>query len=221
MNRFRECRERTIYSQKQVAMILGVKPPQLSKWESGSGKPSRENCVKLAKLYNVSTDYLLGLSDDSDRAPEIQKPDQVPPKPVRPGQKEYISIPVLGSIPAGIPFEAIEDIIDWEDLAVEDTAPGKKYFGLKIKGDSMEPEYRSGDTIIVQQQVDCNSGDDCVVMVNGYDATFKRVRLQENGLTLQPLNSKYEPRFFNAKEIQDLPVRILGVVVEIRRNLRK
>lgn len=58
-------------------------------------------------------------------------------------------------------------------------------------------------------------------MINRDDATFKRVRLQENGLTLQPLNSKYEPRFFNAKEIQDLPVRILGVVVEIRRNLRK
>jgi len=64
MNRFRECREKTSYSQKQVAMILGVKPPQISKWESGAGSPSRENCVKLAKIYNVSTDYLLGLTDD-------------------------------------------------------------------------------------------------------------------------------------------------------------
>ena len=63
-NRFRECREKTEYTQKQVAIYLGVKPPQVSKWESGTGNPSRENCIKLAKLYGVSTDYLLGLSDE-------------------------------------------------------------------------------------------------------------------------------------------------------------
>lgn len=63
VNRFRECREKTPYSQKQVALIIGVKPPQLSKWERGEGI-SRQNCVKLAKLYNVSVDYLLGLTDD-------------------------------------------------------------------------------------------------------------------------------------------------------------
>lgn len=63
INRFRECREKTPYSQKQVALIIGVKPPQLSKWERGEGI-SRQNCVKLAKLYNVSVDYLLGLTDD-------------------------------------------------------------------------------------------------------------------------------------------------------------
>lgn len=64
LNRFRECREKTSYSQKQVAIILGVKPPQISKWESGTGNPSRENCIKLARLYNVSADYLLGITDD-------------------------------------------------------------------------------------------------------------------------------------------------------------
>ena len=63
-NRFKECREKTLYSQKQVALILGVKPPQISKWESGAGSPSRENCIKLAKLYNVSVDYLLGVDEE-------------------------------------------------------------------------------------------------------------------------------------------------------------
>ena len=85
----------------------------------------------------------------------------------------------------------------------------------------MEPEYRDGDTIIVQQQERCNSGDDCAVMVNGDDATFKRVRLHENGLTLQPLNTKYDPRYFTASEVESLPVRILGVVVEIRRKVKR
>ena len=129
--------------------------------------------------------------------------------------------PVPGRIPAGIPIEAIEEIEDWEDFPVSDTVQGRQYFGLKIRGDSMEPEYRDGDTIIIQQQERCNSGDDCAVMVNGDDATFKRVRLHDNGLTLQPLNSKYEPRYFSAQEVQSLPVRILGIVVEIRRKVRR
>lgn len=69
-NRFKECRERTTYSQKQVAMIIDVKPPQISKWESGVSSPSRENCIKLSKLYNVSVDYLLGNETEKEPIPE-------------------------------------------------------------------------------------------------------------------------------------------------------
>lgn len=76
-NRFRECREKTEYTQKQVAVYLGVKPPQVSKWESGTGNPSRENCIKLAKLYGVSTDYLLGLSDEQSADNETVIQDEV------------------------------------------------------------------------------------------------------------------------------------------------
>ena len=58
-----------MYSQKQVALIIGVKPPQISKWESGSAKPSRENCLKLSKLYNVSVDYLIGNEQEQKNEP--------------------------------------------------------------------------------------------------------------------------------------------------------
>ena len=64
MNRFEECRRQKGFTQKFVAITLGVKPPQISKWEKGTQSPSRENCVKLAELFGVSVDYLLGLSDD-------------------------------------------------------------------------------------------------------------------------------------------------------------
>ena len=212
MNVVKELRERHGIQQKELAIAIGVKQPTVSEWEHGKKDPSGERLEKLAIYFGVTKSVILGFDPlDSDKSTVIHAS----------SSKEYITIPVLGSIPAGIPFEAIEDILDWEDLPLEDTLPGRKYFGLRITGDSMEPEYRSGDTIIIQQQDHCNSGDDCAVMVNGDDATFKRVRLQENGLTLQPLNPKYDPRFFTAKEIQNLPVRILGIVVEIRRNLRK
>ena len=83
----------------------------------------------------------------------------------------------------------------------------------------MSPNYLDNDIIIVKKQEDCESGQDCVVAVNGYDATFKRVIKKENFIILQPLNTSYEPITYTNKEIEELPVRILGVAVEIRRSL--
>jgi len=96
---------------------------------------------------------------------------------------------------------------------------GKQFFGLKIKGDSMLPDYKDGDVVIFQKQPDCNNGDDCVVMVNGNDATFKRVFKNDNGILLQPLNpSVCEPTSYNNEEIETLPVKIIGVYEELRRK---
>lgn len=128
---------------------------------------------------------------------------------------------VYGTIPAGIPMECIEDIIDTEEISADMLRGNKEFFGLKIKGDSMEPEYLDGDTIILEKVDDCESGDDCVVMVNGNDGTFKRIFKNENGIILQPLNNKYQPMVYSNEQIENLPVRILGVVEEIRRKKRK
>ena len=98
---------------------------------------------------------------------------------------------------------------------------GKQYFGLKVKGDSMYPEYLDGDTLILLKQEDCESGEDCVVMVNGNDGTFKRVFKNENGIILQPLNNSYQPMIYTNEQIENLPVRIIGVVDEIRRKKRR
>ena len=128
---------------------------------------------------------------------------------------------VYGTIPAGIPMECIEDIIDTEEISTEMLKGGKQYFGLKIKGDSMEPDYLDGDIIIFQKQDDCENGDDCVVMVNGNDGTFKRIFKSKSGIRLQPLNNKYEPLIFSNKEIEQLPVKILGVFEELRRKKKR
>lgn len=210
---FKQIRKEKHLTQKEVADALGVTHATISNWERGLNLPETPMAKKVAELYGVTVDELLTGRREATPV-EIQ---YVPSDRT----KKFIRVPVLGRIPAGIPIEAIEDVEDWEDFPIADTIQGRQYYGLKIKGDSMEPEYRDGDTIIIQQQERCNSGDDCAVMVNGDDATFKRVRLQENGMTLQPLNSKYEPRYFSAAEVQSLPVRILGVVVEIRRKVKR
>ena len=95
---------------------------------------------------------------------------------------------------------------------------GKEYFGLKVNGDSMSPEFRDGDTLILKKQNTCSNGDFCAVSINHTESTFKKVLIRENGITLQPLNPAFEPMFFTNQEIIDLPITILGVIKEVRRS---
>lgn len=113
---------------------------------------------------------------------------------------------MLGQIPAGIPIEAIEDILDYEDLSEREANDGFEYFGLRVKGNSMYPEYQDGDTIIVRRQDTADTGDDAVVMVNGNDATFKRLKRSEDGIILMPVNTAdFEPTFYSNHQPQLCP----------------
>ena len=127
-----------------------------------------------------------------------------------------IRIPVLGRVVAGIPIEAVEEVLDYEEITPELAATGE-FFALQVRGDSMEPRMMEGDVVIVRKQEDVESGDVAIVLVNGNEATVKRVKKQEEGITLIATNtSVYEPHFYSNKEIKNLPVQILGKVVELR-----
>lgn len=167
----------------------------------------------IANIYNVNPVWLMGY--------------EAPKKQISNSNSSVIL--VYGTIPAGIPIECIEDIIDTQEISADMLRGEKQYFGLKVKGDSMNPNYLSGDILIVLKQDDCENGDDCIVMVNGNDGTFKRIFKDEkqNTITLQPLNTSkdengkllYEPITFTNEQILKLPVKILGKVVEIRRKI--
>ena len=191
--RVKELRTQKKISQQKLADSVGVSRSTVAMWEKGT-EPSNEMLSILADYFGVTIDYLL------DRQPTGTR------------------IPVLGRIPAGIPIEAIQDIIDWEEIPKEWAKGDKQYFALKVRGDSMSPEYLDGDIIILQKASDCDSGKDCAVMVNGNDATFKRIRKKGNNLILQPLNHNYDPFIYTAEEVKQLPVTILGFVVEQRRK---
>ena len=190
----------------------GVKPTVACK-ESGAGKdlinqierrgsmPSVEKVKMLADYLGVTTSELLG------EAPG--------------GSSAGIRIPVLGTIPAGIPLEAIEDILDWEEIPAAWGSGDRQYFGLRVKGDSMYPRYLEGDTVILRKETTCESGDDCAVLVDGDAATLKQVMLRGDGsLELRPTNPVYPPRIYSPVEIEALPVQIIGVVVELRRKIK-
>ena len=183
-------------TQSELAKKIYISQPAYSKYEVGTASPNPETLSKIADALDVSVDYLLG--SDS--------------QPARPG---YIRIPVLGRVAAGIPIDAIEEVIDWEDISAEAAGDGE-YFGLQIKGHSMEPKISDGDVVIVRRQPDVDSGDIAVVLVNGDDATVKRIKKSPQGVTLIPSNPAYEPMYYSNEEIESLPVQILGRVFELR-----
>ena len=116
-----------------------------------------------------------------------------------------------------MPVEAIEDIYDYEDITPEMAEHGE-FFALKVRGDSMSPRMLEGDIVIVRKQSDCDNGDIAIVLVNGYDATIKKIKKSENGIALIPLNTAYDPLFYTNEEILLKPVTIIGKVVEQRRK---
>ena len=91
-----------------------------------------------------------------------------------------------------------------------------EYFALRIHGQSMEPRMMEGDIVIVRQQQDVESGQIAVVLVGNESATCKRVQKGRDGLTLISINPLFEPMFFSAEQVQRLPIRILGRVIELR-----
>jgi repressor LexA len=204
MNNLRAARKKKGLTQAEVANFIGIGQSGYSDWERG--KTSRidpNSLAQLSQLLGVTVDYILG--DES-----------LPTTPTG------IRIPVLGSIPAGIPLEAVEDIDDWEEIPQSMCSGGKEYFALKVQGDSMWPDYLPGDVVIIRKDSSCESGDVCVVYVNGYDATLKQVKLGEYGsLSIIPKNQSYAPRTYTKEEVVDLPVSIAGVVVELRRKIKK
>ncbi|MGN1139511.1 MAG: LexA family protein, partial [Ruminococcus sp.] len=124
-------------------------------------------------------------------------------------------IPVLGTVRAGYPSEAIENILDYEEIS-EEMARNGEYFALSVKGDSMEPRFTDGDVVIVRKQEDINNGDIAIIMVNGDEATIKKVQKFEGGINLIPSNPVYDVITYSNKDIIEKPVVCLGKVVELR-----
>ena len=181
--------------------------------------PTLDTVKYVAKGMNTSIEEILKVLDEQQEfvvnqdLPSIHKDNSI--------TSNSAVVFVYGTIPAGIPMECIEDVLDTEEISADMLKGGKQYFGLKIKGDSMEPDYLDGDTLILEKADDCESGDDAVIMVNGNDGTFKRVFKNKNGIILQPLNPKYSPKVYSNEQIENLPVRIIGIVEEIRRKKRR
>lgn len=195
MNKIKELRKKNKLSQKELADMIPVNQTAISQWERGITTPNPNALKRLCQIFNQTSDYFLEIENSNI------------PKGVK--------IPVFGEVAAGIPISAIEDIVDFEEIT-EEMADKGEYFGLVIKGDSMEPRMTTGDVVIVRSQPTAETGDIAIVMVDGESATCKKIKMTPEGVMLISLNPAYEPMFYSNKQIEQLPVRIIGKVVELR-----
>ena len=194
MNNIKNLRKSENLNQSDFAKLLNVTQATVSRWESNDMIPDTDILHQVADHFGCTIDFILG------RGGAIKK---------------GVKIPVLGKVQAGLPIEAIEDILDYEEITEELAATGE-FFALQIKGESMEPRIKEGDVVIVRKQPDVESGDIAIVLVNGDEATVKKILKFKDGIKLIPLNPAFEPFYYTNKEIASLPVTILGKVVELR-----
>lgn len=193
-------------TQAQFARQFSVATGTIAMWETGKREPDFSTMQRLADFFTVSVDYLLGRTDDADSFSDWNHG--------RAG-REARRIPIIGRVQAGIPVEAVEDFLGYEEFSGP-SGSAEDFFALEVRGDSMEPKISSGDVVIVRKQSDCDTGDLAVVLVSDGDATVKRIKKSAAGITLIPNNPAFEPMFFSNEEIESLPVSILGKVVELR-----
>lgn len=191
------------YSQDYVAEKLGYKSyTTVQKWESGVSEPPIKKLKELSILLKADMNDLANTDMTSSSISTSRK-------------LPAVKINVLGRVAAGIPIEAVEEVIDQEEIT-EELARTGSFFGLQIKGNSMEPRICEGDVVIVRQQDDAESGDVVIALINGDDAVCKRLRKYRDGIELISNNPSYEPMYFDNEEIEKKPVRIIGKVIELR-----
>lgn len=183
-------------TQEDIAKIAGVSQQSVSNWVSAKLMPRMGSVEKLADYFHI-------LKSDLLEEQSVKR-------------KEGIKIPILGKVIAGIPITAVEEILGYEEIS-SDMAKTGEYFALYIKGDSMEPKMTEGDIVIVKHQDFIESGQIGIVLVNGDEATIKKVYIRDTGIELVAFNSfAYEPHFYTFKQVEELPVKIIGRVVELR-----
>lgn len=179
-----------------ICRDLGFKYTTFTDWVNGNTYPRIDKIELMANYFNVSKSELVeSHTNDS--------------------QVKSVVIPVLGRVAAGIPLTAAEYIIDTEEIS-QAMANDGEYFGLQVKGDSMEPKISNGDVVIVRKQSDADDGDLVIALVNGDDAVVKRLKKYKDGIALISTNPAYEPMYFSNDEIESKPIEIIGKVKELR-----
>lgn len=207
--RIKSLREERKMSQTTLAELVGYKDKTaIAKVEAGKVDLPQSKISAFANALNTTTSFLFAdntynetLTSETNNTPKVKG----------------VKINVLGRVAAGLPIEAVENIIDIEEIS-EEMAKTGDFFGLLIKGDSMTPSICNGDIVIVRQQDDAESNEVVIATINGTDAVCKRLRKYKGGIELLSNNPSYEPLNFSNEEITEKPVKILGKVVELRRK---
>lgn len=207
--RLKEAREENKKTLEEVGNRVGTHKSTIQRWEHGKTEKINTAIIEvLANYLNVDAGWLSGKNVPKYKTKEhIDNLGNI-----------VVSIPLIGTVKAGYNYLVQENIIGYVEVAKGIVGNGSEFFALKIKGDSMQPVLYENDVVIIKKQDDCEDGQIAVVLINGDEATIKRVKKSSNGIWLQPFNNNYEPLVFTNDEIENIPVKIIGVVKQLQRK---
>lgn len=206
--RIKFLRQKMGLTQEELGKYIGVKKAAIMKYEKGNVKNMKRSTIAtLSKLFNVSPSYLMCMDE-----PKFDK-----------FGNSVVLIPLLGIVKAGYDYLAEEN---WQGTVEikEELAKTGDFFALKIKGNSMFETLWENDIVAVKKQDFANDGDIAVVLINGDEATVKKIKILDNGIKLIPLNRRinpetqepfYEDMFFSKEDIETKPIKIVGIVKQI------
>lgn len=197
------CKQRGM-TLKELERTLGLSNGYIAKVTKENFRPKEQRLNLIADYFMVSPEYLLGEAPLSTSE--------------KPAPSSGVMIPLLGRVAAGIPISAVENIIGQEEISRKLASTGE-FFALKIKGDSMSPFICDGDVVVVKSQNDAESGEIVIALVNGDDGVCKELKKIDAGIMLISKNPAYSPMVFTHSELDSVPVKILGKVIELRRAL--
>ena len=195
----------------------GISKSSISEYLSGKYEAKQNGIYLLAKALNVSEAWLMGCDVPMEREIDNSLLKKIGAIPLS-QNPNIVKIPILGTVKAGYDYLAQENIIGNIDVETSLVGDGSEYFALRVKGDSMSPIFIEGDTVIIRKQNDCENNEIAIVIVNGDEGTIKKVRKTEQGIILQPLNPAYAPMIFTNEEINSLPITIIGIVKQLKRE---
>jgi repressor LexA len=212
-------RENKSLTQAQVAEIIGVDRTSYAKYEANVNKPTRK-LKELSNLFNVTTDYIMCLSDNPHGTPFAgQIPGQFltfagqKVKNEVPPPTDNIKIPIIASVKCGYGGLAYEYLDGY--VPIDSSSMHGEIKAFRCYGDSMKDiGIFDGDVAVVRLQDDVENGELAIVLVND-EGMLKRVRKEKGVLMLESANPDYPPMIFTS----DNEVKIIGRVMEIRRHL--
>lgn len=203
------------YSKRAFAEKIGLPPTTLQSMLSrGIGKASIDNVIKVCKGLGITTDDLERLTNEKNN---LIKEEVSIYETIRNDQSNIIHIPIIGSVAAGMPILAEENIEGYLPVLSTFLNKRKKYFYLTVTGTSMNLEFPDGSYVLVEETPFVENGQIAVVKVNGYDATVKKISKSGDIITLIPLSNDpiHQPQTYDLS-VQD--VRIIGRVVQSVKN---
>jgi len=179
-------------SQAELAKMVGYTDRStIARIEAGKIDLPQSKILAIAKALDVAPGELMGWDEEI-----------------------VATKPIHSSVAAGEPI-LMSDVTD-EVTSYDDD----DHIFIRAKGDSMYPTIQDGDTVVVEFTYDIRRQDVALVKVNGDEATIKHIQKVDDGIMLIGDNARaYSPQFYSNEQIEELPVEVVGKVVEIRRRL--